>query len=63
MTVELVKLPFDICLNQGRLVGQIRTGGGCMRVGEKLGHWVSALKKGDWAGIPLPTMSIIKGKT
>ena len=36
-TVELVKMSFwyfDICLNKGRLVGQIRAGGGCMRVGE-----------------------------
>ena len=32
MTVELVNRPFDICLNQERLVGQIRTGGGCVRV-------------------------------
>ena len=26
--------PFDICLNQGRLVGWIRAAGGCVRVGE-----------------------------
>ena len=25
--------PFDIYLNQGRLIGRIRAGGGCMRVG------------------------------
>ena len=25
--------PFDICLNQGRLVGWIRVEEGCMRVG------------------------------
>ena len=26
--------PFDICLNQGRLVGWIRAGRGCVMVGE-----------------------------
>ena len=28
--------PFDICLNQERLVGRIRAGGICVRVGEAL---------------------------
>ena len=33
MTVELVKLLFWICLNQGRLVGWMRAGEGCIKVG------------------------------
>ena len=59
MTVELVKSPFDICLNQGRLVVRIRTGGGCVRVGatventlerhgiEKRGGETKVLKRGQ----------------
>ena len=52
MTVELVKYPFDICLNRGRLVGKIRAGEGCVRVGElsekggQAGSRVRCLKKG-----------------
>ena len=68
------------------MAGQIRTGGGCVRVGgtvknnlkgggtEKRGGQTKILKRRtSWikgwvpykggAGIPLPTMSIIKGKT
>ena len=30
--------PFYVCLIKERLVGQIRTGGGCMRVGESVSN-------------------------
>ena len=39
----MVKLPFDICLNQGKLVCRIRTVGGCVRVGETVNN---TLKQG-----------------
>ena len=39
----MVKSPFDICLNQGKLVGPIRIVGGCVRVGETVN---STLKQG-----------------
>ena len=32
MTAELVNLPFYICLNQERLIDQIRAGGICVKV-------------------------------
>ena len=56
-------MPFDICLNQERLVGQIRQerlrtegrGHKDFKEGGKLGQGVGALKRG-WAGTPLRTM-------